>query len=622
MFLTKSMVIKEYKINDLLSVRLIGDSTVIYIADKPFEICKSIALTIPLSEVEKFDEIDSIDDITENLVLYDRSSNYQQYNISPETEFFAHSSNLKTWYENGYDTRILHSNLAFPLLNRLAEEGDVQAKRVFKQEIAIRLDSGAVNVIQFLINEGYVNHLKSEEINLLNWDALQKSLTLSVKSIFEILDDPFDEFMFDYKVDTIIAFITLLINNNKLQRYLRKEYKYLDLETKCEFIATSCFLKDSSEILSHLLTPVEEDSMFFDKFLEKIVYILENLNQFLEFRFNMGLIESPVVIQFILHLISAKINHEYAYEVKNEIADILKNANKEILEIEVRKFIASFNVSRFKGNIENECIMSARKYGFGNIENYSRETKYLEYNDLFSLILKHLPDQELLAILLDEDLKIVENLLSFEFNSDKSFGFIETIIPIPLIDFVLKWIPPQEAKVLALLSPNFHLLNGKVLCDSPYIAVDETGHVTDLCLVNCSLGNFPNEILKLTRLMKLVLTNNAIEFVPEEINGLYDLKQLYLGYNKIESLPDTFCDLINLKHLSIDDNPLKLLPECIGRLDSLSHLDICATLVKALPDSFLELRLEYLYIPNHLCRRSLKELYKVSTSIRDRKVPN
>ena len=54
--------------------------------------------------------------------------------------------NLQTWAENGYDTRILHSTLAFPLLKRLTEVGDLIAKNKLKEEIAIRYFYGMKNV--------------------------------------------------------------------------------------------------------------------------------------------------------------------------------------------------------------------------------------------------------------------------------------------------------------------------------------------------------------------------------------------------------------------------------------------------------------------------------------------
>ena len=39
------------------------------------------------------------------------------------------------WFENKYNPRLLHSNLAFPLLKQLTDVGDPLASEVFKVEL-------------------------------------------------------------------------------------------------------------------------------------------------------------------------------------------------------------------------------------------------------------------------------------------------------------------------------------------------------------------------------------------------------------------------------------------------------------------------------------------------------
>ena len=89
------------------------------------------------------------------------------YKIYPETEFWGHCSNLQVWVENDYNTRLLHRNLAFPLLKRLTELGDPKAKRVFKEEIAQRFLSCYLPVIQFLFFNNYLDYFSEEELELL-----------------------------------------------------------------------------------------------------------------------------------------------------------------------------------------------------------------------------------------------------------------------------------------------------------------------------------------------------------------------------------------------------------------------------------------------------------------------
>ncbi|KKN36692.1 hypothetical protein LCGC14_0771060 [marine sediment metagenome] len=157
---------KSFKINEYLTVKLEGGQTVIYIADRPIRKCKFLLINIPVDEFRSFDEIQSIDEVAENL---DRSleplreRKQFKYSIPPDVEFWGHSSNLQVWYENGYNTKLLHSNLAFPLLRELTRAGDTQARKNFKEEIAKRYNNGGENLQKFLRSEHYLDHLSIEE---------------------------------------------------------------------------------------------------------------------------------------------------------------------------------------------------------------------------------------------------------------------------------------------------------------------------------------------------------------------------------------------------------------------------------------------------------------------------
>ncbi len=163
---------KEFRVNEYITLKLEedkttlklgGKETVIYISGEKFQQCRYLLINIPVNEVSTFDEIQSIDEAAERL---DRTMEREVYNINipPETEFWGHCSNLQVWAENNYDTRILHRNLAFPLLRKLVEVGDPKAKQVFKEEICKRLESGTKTVIDFLSEEGYLTYLSHEEI--------------------------------------------------------------------------------------------------------------------------------------------------------------------------------------------------------------------------------------------------------------------------------------------------------------------------------------------------------------------------------------------------------------------------------------------------------------------------
>ena len=171
---------KEFQINPFLSLRLERDETRIYVADELFLQCKFLLLNIPLSESSTFDEISSIDDAAEILNSeVEKEIRKVQIQISPEVEFWGHCSNLQAWYENEYDTRLIHSNLAFPLLKKLTEVGDPLAQKVFKQEVIERYEKGTENTREYIIRSGILRNLPLDEhINLFvdtqNFNALME----------------------------------------------------------------------------------------------------------------------------------------------------------------------------------------------------------------------------------------------------------------------------------------------------------------------------------------------------------------------------------------------------------------------------------------------------------------
>ena len=168
-FITK---MQEFRVNEYITLRLEedkttlklgGKETVIYVSGEKFQQCKYLLINIPVDEVSPFDEIQSIDEAAERL---DRTMEQKVYNVNlpPEAEFWGHCSNLQVWAENNYDTRLIHRDLAFPLLKKLVEVGDFKAKQMFKEEICKRLESGNRTVIDFLRWEGYLAYLNHEEV--------------------------------------------------------------------------------------------------------------------------------------------------------------------------------------------------------------------------------------------------------------------------------------------------------------------------------------------------------------------------------------------------------------------------------------------------------------------------
>ncbi|MFW9969885.1 MAG: leucine-rich repeat domain-containing protein [Candidatus Odinarchaeota archaeon] len=180
---------KEFKINPYLTLKLEGGRTNIYVNNRLFRQCMYLLLNIPVSKIEEYDEIKSID---EAAVRLDGSMERDHHKVPPETEFWGHCSNIQAWADNDYDTRILHRNLAFPLLKALVDAGDPIAKRKFKEEIAIRYATGHPTVISFLTQNGYLHYLTEDEFESMLTDIDFPSIEEYVRKIIPLLKNSED----------------------------------------------------------------------------------------------------------------------------------------------------------------------------------------------------------------------------------------------------------------------------------------------------------------------------------------------------------------------------------------------------------------------------------------------
>ncbi len=184
--------IKEFKVNKYLKLKLENGKTNIYIKGELFINCKYLLLNLPEDSNTKtslLSKINSIDDAANYLDDSLEELEGVTYKISPEVEFWAHSSNLQVWSENGYDTRLLHSNISFPLLRKLTSVGDLLAKKIFREEVANRFIFGNEKIQRYLKGEGFLDILSKEEILSLveGGDiilALERSLGKNIKLNF------------------------------------------------------------------------------------------------------------------------------------------------------------------------------------------------------------------------------------------------------------------------------------------------------------------------------------------------------------------------------------------------------------------------------------------------------
>lgn len=166
---------KERVINDRITLKLERGQTRIYVNGNYFMHCLKLVLNIPRTDLEKVSELSSIDEFAD-IYQHRQSDGWLTSDgelievveedwefVSPEEEFIAHCSNLQAWVEHDYDTRLLKADLAFPLLNKLADEGDDRARIRLKEEILRRYESGYKPVIVYLFVEKFFDYLTEEE---------------------------------------------------------------------------------------------------------------------------------------------------------------------------------------------------------------------------------------------------------------------------------------------------------------------------------------------------------------------------------------------------------------------------------------------------------------------------
>lgn len=198
---------QEFVINKLISVKLKDNITIIFFRGKPFRQCKYLLLLNPhRKKSQKL--ISSIDEAEEELIgELESNVKPEDIGLTPLEEFRGHCSNLQVWYECGYDTKLLHRTIAFPLLKKLNDEGDPQAQKIFKEEIAKRFITGTPSVQEYLIIEGYIKLFEKNEL-----DMIAEELPLaSCKNLIEDLALKKDISYFIQTVSISKSFLTKLL---------------------------------------------------------------------------------------------------------------------------------------------------------------------------------------------------------------------------------------------------------------------------------------------------------------------------------------------------------------------------------------------------------------------------
>jgi len=311
----------EFKINKFLTLKLENNRTTIYVKNNIFFQCKYILLNINSDEIEDHDDINSIDEAMETLDHSLEKTTIVSYKIPPKARFWGHCSNLQAWIENKYDTRLLHSNLAFPLLKTLTEEGDPQAKKVFKDEIAKRFMSNYLPVIIYLIENNYLSYLNKKElkslidfqISLLETNPKNTTIWFCLGYLNNMLKN-FEEAILAYK-----RAVELDENDAQLWHYLALTYKKKKEYDKAIMAFKHCLSIKPDYYL------IWEDIDNLGKEPKLILHIMKNISK--------GLKET------LLHLLISRNNENPERDFSNSLNEVLLKSNIPFVKYRAKIFL-------------------------------------------------------------------------------------------------------------------------------------------------------------------------------------------------------------------------------------------------------------------------------------------
>ncbi|MEG4320267.1 MULTISPECIES: COR domain-containing protein [unclassified Microcoleus] len=108
-----------------------------------------------------------------------------------------------------------------------------------------------------------------------------------------------------------------------------------------------------------------------------------------------------------------------------------------------------------------------------------------------------------------------------------------------------------------------------------------------------SIGNklteFPDVVLQLTNLKRLLIADNQITVIPDAIGQLSNLRELNLSDNHISVIPDAIGQLSNLTRLDLNSNQITVIPEDLGQLSNLSELSLSSNQITCIPEDLAQL---------------------------------
>ena len=618
----------EFKINEYITLKLESGRTNIYVKGELFQQCKFLLLNIPTEKIRDLDEIDSIDAAAQMLGWTEEGQLNVEYVIPPETEFWGHCSNLQVWYENNYDTRLIHSNLAFPLLKRLVEEGDVNAKRVFREEIVKRYIKGNETVQTYLMQENFLTFLKDEELkqlimelfareNIYGLDILGINMVRRIKfNDEEVVDLIFDS---NYEIKNWVNNFLKESPNTRLIiiRLLLPLYttNFMDLYKrgfkKCFFYADNIEKLDFMRISTLQIFDAEERENFFNvldfeliddyptkEALSKLRVLTsygsadakqllnDKIKKFFNDR-NGDMIRHVVDREHIKYFEPNELellleNFDYTIITEHEPQDL--NYDESSTRIEI---LGKFGYSKANLIFKEEFFKKFKEDQLKGVEFLGRYLSDLKKTELEDF-LKNLDYNTILNQHDPHTFSKLSGLEKLGISKAKKL-FNQIYGPRSLVNFFSTKEIPYEKKLNLLRC---------ILVPTEFAFLQELQSLIDEKIqfyIDPRISTSPSIVIKQKRISQIRMERQNIKELPKSLGNLNSLKVLNLNYNRLKNLPEEIGELFLLEKLLLKENSITELPKTVGKLTHLRHLDLTRNKLDSLPRSIARLKsLKYL----------------------------
>jgi len=310
--------IKKFEINKHLRVVLTEYGIEVRFNNTKFFHCYHVPINFSVKKLTSLSEIQPFDEFQE-VMKFEREikewratpatifkTNFKK--VPNEDLFWVQCSNLQVWAENNYNSNLLPNRIAFPILKKLVELGDLKAKEVFEMEIVKRLESNHLPTINYLLEEGYLsylsrsnaekqlikllNNLDTDEIKGFDIDNMIKNLDYlnSKTGIVEIPNSFKPELYKVFQKGNIEKIVDFLFEVNEGHISLLKRNELDDLIIKFNYsIINTAELDQIQSLLTYLMFIDYSDSEIYrgivlraledkDNLEDMIYYLIHNNN--------------------------------------------------------------------------------------------------------------------------------------------------------------------------------------------------------------------------------------------------------------------------------------------------------------------------------------------------------